>query len=704
MSDSRRVALIAGSFVTFAGASLLFSLQPLVGKIVLPRFGGSAAVWSVCLVFFQSALLGGYALAFGLARLRPKQQAISFACFALLAAVSSSIPMGDAWRLTWFENPAGELLLKLTRYVALPCVLLSSVSVLVQIWSRLAGVRDPYAFYALSNFGSLGALLAYPTVIEPQVSVHTSAAIWTWAFRIVAIALAAFPFLIRIDNSDETQADDASQTAPTFARMLIWMCFAAVGSGLLVSFSSRITQDIAAIPMLWVIPLSLYLLTFVICFSHRGVYQRAIVAPLVLAAFAVHTFLSLRYEWSALGFSWRFAGLQTGAGGATVGIVISATTFFLLVLLLHGELYSLRPAPRYLSRFYLGVAAGGACGGMFVSLVAPHIFKVEIEYLILLGFVCGVLLWVTIKHRAQLLQSYSLNLALTIAVIVLGLSRIATKMIGPQSLKGPDTAITYYRNVYGPMRIEETPRQRTFLHAGTVHGNQLTAEEDELRPISYFSEQSGFGVVYSLFAAEPRERPLKIGVIGLGVGTIAAYSGPDCSITFYEIDPEVANIARRHFTYLPKARGQIAMSFGDGRTTLETEPPQEFDILLVDAFTGDGVPIHLLTREALELYQRHLKADGAMLFQITNDYVRLEPVIANAARALGLHALRIQNDPEGAGLDYSDYAVVSARALPLVTKTWEDLGLTIVTPATEDPALRVWTDDYSNLFSVLRRN
>ena len=713
-TNKRWLVLALGTATIFAGAVLLFSLQPLVGKIVLPRFGGSAAVWSVCLVFFQTALLAGYVLAYGIARLQPKQQIATYALLWLLAALVASVPVGEVWRLTWFGNPAGELLVKLVRFVALPCVLVSSVSILVQVWARLAGVKDPYAFYAVSNVGSLGALLAYPTLVEPNLSVPASATVWTWGFRIVAllvVGLSAAVWLARPSHAITGDVPEEDAPAPRWRMAIAWMFLSAVGSGLLVSFTSRITQDIAPIPMLWVIPLSLYLLTFIICFG--GMYRREWILPLALLAFALHTFISLRYGWGDLGFVRTVFGRTFEVSGITVGLVLASSAFFLLVMLLHGELYALRPAARYLSRYYVAIAAGGAVGGAFVSLAAPYLFKLQYEYPLLLALALAVILVVTHVHNVRLLQNYWLNAAATVGIIVTGIGFTIGRMAAPQALLGSDTKIVYYRNIYGPMRVEITPERKSFLHATTIHGTQLTAENAALRPISYYSDQSAVGVVYRHLTEVEKRTPLKIGAIGLGVGTLAAYarSAPyadaapgERAVVFYELDPQVAEIARTHFTYLTQGNPNVpAIHFGDGRTTLEQQPPQGFDMLVVDAFTGDGIPIHLLTREALELYLRHIQPEGAILFHISNRYLRLESVIGNAAHALGLEALTVDHSAEGDDLDSSTYIVVSRRKLPLATQKWEGGGQTTVGTTIRDSALRVWTDDYSNLFSVLSK-
>jgi hypothetical protein len=711
---TRWAVLALGTLTIFAAAFLLFSLQPLVGKIVLPRFGGSAAVWSVCLVFFQTALLAGYAIAYGIARLRPKQQFAAYAVLWVVAAFIASVPIGDVWRLTWFDNPAGELLLKLMRFVALPYVMVSSVSILVQVWARLTGVKDPYAFYAVSNIGSLGALLAYPTLIEPNLSVSFSAAAWTWGFRVVALLVAALSVTVWLARPSFTAGTERSQTdapAPGWTTTVAWMFLSAVGSGLLVSFTSRMTQDIAPIPMLWIIPLSLYLLTFIFCFG--GMYRRDWILPLALIAFAVHTFVTLRYGWPDLGFTRKVFGQPIEVSGIAVGITLSSAAFFLLVMLLHGELYALRPAPRYLSRYYVIIAAGGAVGGAFVSLAAPFLFKIQFEYPLLLALALAVLLVVTQVHGVRLLQNYWLNAIATVGIIVTGLGFTTTRMMGPQALGGSDLKTSYYRNIYGPMRVEETAERKSFLHGTTTHGTQLTDPNAALRPISYYSDQSAVGVVYKFFTEDEKRTRLRIGAIGLGVGTLAAYArgapyadaAPgERAVIFYELDPEVAEIARRHFTYLTQGNPNVpAIHFGDGRTTLEQQPPQEFDMLVVDAFTGDGIPIHLLTREALELYLRHIKPEGAILFHISNRYLRLEAVIGNAAHALGLSALTVDHNPEGDEMDTSTYIVVSRRELPLTTKRWEDGGETRIGKTIRDSNLRVWTDDYSNLFSVLAK-
>ena len=716
-AGTRIIPLVLGAATIFAAAFLLFSLQPLVGKIVLPRFGGSAAVWSVCLVFFQTALLAGYVLAYGVAKLRPKHQFVVYAILWLAAALLAWIPVGDAWRLTWFDNPAGELLSKLLCHVALPCVMVSSVSVLVQVWSQFAGVKNPYPFYAVSNVGSLGALLAYPILIEPNLPVPASAAAWGWGFRIVAVLVAILGVAVWIHTRREDGrhsvtpgAKNVAAAPPPWSALVMWMFLAAVGSGLLVSFTSRMTQDIAPIPMLWIIPLSLYLLTFILCFG--GAYRREWIVPLALIAFAVHTYVTLRHDWPDLGFRTKLFGSEIAASGVTVGLILSSSAFFLLVMLLHGELYAARPSARFLSRYYLLISAGGALGGAFVSLAAPFLFKVQFEYPLLLALALAVLLHVTLVSGVRLLQNYWLNLAVTLGVIVLGIGLTIAEMAKPESLKSSGTTISFYRNVYGPMRVETGSDRKSFLHGTTVHGTQLIASDSAHRPISYYSEQSAFGVVFDHFAHVEKRNPLRIGAIGLGVGTLAAYvRNPrdlsswvlERSVTFYELDPEVAAIARRHFTYLELGGNDVSIHFGDARTSLEREPSQGFDILVVDAFTGDGIPIHLLTREALELYQRHIKSDGAILFHISNKFLELESVIGNVAHAAGLHALTIDHDAKSSELDGSTYVVVSAQNLPLVSQKWHDGGETNVGLTIRDSGLRIWTDNYSNLFSVLNQ-
>ena len=632
----------------------------------------------------------------------------------LLAAFIATVPVGDVWRLTWFDNPAGELLLKLMRFVALPSILVGSVSIIVQVWARLAGVKDPYAFYAVSNVGSLGALLAYPTLIEPNFSVPASAAAWTWGFRLVALLVVGLSVAIWMKRPvDATSAEtvDADTPAPGWKLTLAWMFLSAVGSGLLVSFTSRMTQDIAPIPMLWIIPLSLYLLTFIICFG--GMYRRDWILPLALIAFALHTYVTLNYLWPDLGFVRRIFGYPIEISGITVGIILASGAFFLLVMLLHGELHALRPASRFLSRYYVAIAAGGAVGGAFVSLAAPYLFKLPFEYPLLLALALGVLLAVTLFRGVRLLQNYWLNAAATVGIIVTGLGFTVTKMTAPQALFDKDTQISFYRNVYGPMRVEATAERKSFLHGTTTHGTQLVAESAALRPISYYSEQSAVGMVYKFLTEEEKRTPLRIGAIGLGVGTLAAYgrSAPyadaapgERAVIFYELDPEVAEIARTHFTYLTQGNPNVpAIHFGDARTTLEQQPPQAFDMLVVDAFTGDGIPIHLLTQEALELYLRHIKPEGAILFHISNRYLQLESVIGNAAHALGLSALTVDHHPNGGDIDTSTYIVVSQRELRLETQKWDDGGETKIAKTIRDSSLRVWTDDYSNLFSVLAK-
>jgi hypothetical protein len=591
-------------------------------------------------------------------------------------------------------------------------VLVGSVSIVVQVWARLSGVKDPYAFYAVSNVGSLGALLAYPTLIEPNLSVPASAAAWTWGFRIVALLIAGFGLAVwmaRPTETRETAANESRSPAPGWKMTVAWMFLSAIGSGLLVSFTSRITQDIAPIPLLWIIPLSLYLVTFIVCFG--GMYRRDWILPLALIAFALNTFITLQYSWPDLGFARNLFGHEITVSGVTVGVVLASSSFFLLVMLLHGELYALRPAARFLSRYYLVISAGGAVGGAFVSLAAPFLFKVQFEYPLLLALALAVVLVVTITHRTRLLQNYWLNLTATIGIIVAGVGFTTARVAAPLALEGKDTKISYYRNVYGPMRVEASADRKSFLHGTTTHGTQLTDGNAAPRPISYYSDQSAVGVVYRFLTEEEKRNRLRIGAIGLGVGTLAAYARAapytnaapgERAVIFYELDPEVAEIARTHFTYLTHADPNVpAIHFGDARTTLEQQQPQEFDMLVVDAFTGDGIPVHLLTREALELYLRHIKPEGAILFHISNRYLRLEAVLGNAAHALGLQSLTVDHEAEGEDIDSSTYIVMSRRKLGLTSQEWEDGGETKIAPSIRDSGLRVWTDDYSNLFSVL---
>ena len=711
-TGARVTVLTLGTLTIFLAAFLLFFLQPLVGKIVLPRFGGSAAVWSVCLVFFQTALLAGYGIAYGVTTLRPKRQLIVYTLLWVGAALIASIPVGDVWRLTWFDHPAAELLSKLLRFVALPCVLVSTVSVVVQVWARFAAVKDPYAFYAMSNIGSLGALLAYPMLIEPNFSVPTSAAAWTWGFRVLALCVAGLSVAVwaRTAVTVEQKHDVDLPARPGLRLTIAWIFLAAIGSGLLVTFTSRMTQDIAPIPMLWIIPLSLYLLTFIFCFG--GFYRRDWVLPLALVGFVAHTFVTLRYSWPDLGIARKIFGRIYVINGIGVGLALASFAFLFLVLLVHGELYALRPRPRFLGRFYVAIAAGGALGGAFVSLAAPFLFNLQLEYPLLLALALGVSLWVTSVHRVRLLQNRWLNLATTIALVTCGLALTVRKMTEPQAVEGDNIKIAYYRDVYGPMRVEEDAGRKIFLHGTTTHGMQLTAADATRRPVSYYSVQSAVGMVYQLFTAGEKRDPLRIGGIGLGVGTLAAYArAPDMldptpgirKVTFYELDPEVARIARTHFTFLRDADADVNVYFGDARTTLEQQPRQDFDMLVVDAFTGDGIPVHLLTREAVELYLRHTRDDGAILFHISNRYLNLEPVLGNVAAALGLQAVTVSHDPKNDDYDRSDYVVMSRGRLSLTTQKWGDGGESTVNATVRDRHLRVWTDDYSNLFSVLAK-
>jgi hypothetical protein len=670
----------------FASAFLLFLVQPIIAKQILPWFGGSAAVWTTCLVFFQSALLAGYAYADVVARrLAPRRQA-PLHC-ALLVASLAVLPIvpGVFWKPAGGENPVALILGLLAVTLGLPYFLLSTTSPLLQSWfAREFPGRNPYRLFALSNLASLLALVAYPIAIEPWIATRTQAYAWSAAYALFvmlcfAVAwrnrrLGAVPGAARESAvTDAPAIDDAS--APRFARHLLWCGLAATGSVLLLSVTNHITQNIAAVPLLWIVPLTLYLLTFILCFEGSRWYPRDLLLPVAAAALGV-------MAWS-LADSRLTHELELQLGVFCIGL-------FVACMFCHGELARLKPTPRYLTRFYLMVSLGGAIGAALVGIVAPLVLPAHFELALGLIAAACLLAW-QVRHDAWIFGA----LAIVSALATVGCTIWAV-------ITFYDTTIVTARNFYGVLRVQEygsteATRERTLVHGTIMHGLQYLTPTLRRRPTSYYTSTSGIGRL--LETLHPRKDPLRVGVIGLGTGSLAVYGTPGDLYRFYDINPAVVTIARRDFTYLADSDARIETPLGDARLTLEREPPADLDLLAVDAFSSDAIPVHLITSEALALYAKHVKPDGVIAFHVTNRFLDLVPVVAALAAAHGMQAVWIHDEGEDVLANRSDWVLVSNNRTLLASPQIAEAA----SPIKEHPEWRLWTDDFNNLFQVLRR-
>jgi hypothetical protein len=686
--------------VIFSSAFLLFQVQPLIAKIILPWFGGVAAVWITCLLFFQVVLLLGYLYSHLLARsFRPRAQGRIHA--ALLAASLVALPIlpKQSWKPTGPEHPAGHILMLLGLTIGLPFFLLSATSPLLQAWyARTGASKGTYRFYALSNAGSMLALLTHPVLFEPFLTSRHQAIEWSVGYTAVAILCAALALASRSGDTATEKSGAAESARPDWRMMALWAALAACGSALLLAVTNHISQNIAAVPLLWVIPLSLYLFSFILCFEGRAWYHRGVFLRLIGLALAAMTF--------ALTPSLAEISLRTM-------ILLYCAGLFICCMFCHGELARLKPVPAHLTSFYLMAALGGALGAAFVALVAPRIFSGYYELHTAMA-ACAILVLV-VNHRDPASRFYKARWQ-PAWLVMAGLAAILIGSLYATARNYSAQARLVARNFYGELRVydevasnvvvlgpgNESPennetRYRKLMNGTIDHGLQFLAPNKRREPTSYFGVKSGVGI--ALEAAKSQRPALRVGVIGLGAGTLAAYGRTGDSYTFYEINPLVLKIANEEFTFLKDSPASINVVPGDARLSLEREPSQGFDVLIVDAFSGDSIPVHLLTREAFVLYFHHLKPDGVLAVHISNKYLNLRPVVEGAAIQLGKQAVLVHHEIALAeGIYPSTWILISGRDGFLGREQIERAG-TVLSGSRDDV---LWTDDYSSVFSLLR--
>ncbi|MCY1019640.1 ferrichrome ABC transporter permease [Pyxidicoccus sp. MSG2] len=709
----------------FTSAFLLFGVQPLAGRYALPWYGGTPGVWTACMLFFQAALLGGYAYAHGLAsRLAPRTQArVHLGLLAVAVAVlgaralweGSPVAPGPGWRPSDTDLPVLRLVVMLAATIGLPFFVLSTTGPLLQSWFALARPgRSPYPLYALSNVGSLLALLGYPFLVEPWVGRGAQA--WGWGAGFVVFAVACAVCAVDVlRRADAGQADASpapaeaparpdeggashEESRPGIRRTLTWLGLSTCASVLLLATTNQLSQDVAAGPFLWVLPLALYLVTFILAFARESFYSRALCTVLLIGSGA------------------GIAHVQTAGPHAPLAVQLAsyATALFAGCMVCHGELYRLRPAPRHLSAFYLWVSAGGVLGGLFVSVVAPAIFRNYWEFpLVLVACFLLALAGMASQPPAES-RSLRLRRMLRGAMLLIVAGNLVYTMVREQG-----RARFSARNFFGVVRVMEQnlddPEAHFFSlrHGSITHGWQFVAPERRSIPTTYFTRESGLGLAITeqrrLREAVGLPPGLRVGMLGLGIGTSAALLEAGDVMRFYEINPVVISLAEGeggYFTYLSDTPGKVEMVEGDARISLEQElergEPQRFDVLVLDTFSSDSVPVHLLTQEAVALYVRHLAPHGVLALHISNVHLDLLPLTLAHARALGLRATFVFHETKGAALR-SNWMLMS----PDREFSW---GPTFVQAEARVRRLGLrgepdftWTDEQSSVLRVLRK-
>ncbi len=682
----------------FFGAFLLFLVEPMAAKQLLPTLGGSSAVWLTCLVFFQVALLLGYLYAHWLtrnptARWHKPLYLASLAAAVLLLAIQRLSPTA-ATLSRGIDHPVTAIFLALSLTIGLPFLLLAATSPLLQIWFlRTEGGAVPYRLFALSNAGSLLALIAYPTLVEPNLTLRLQRMLWSLAFLLYAACCTLLARKPQHAAPTETPLQDplAQPTPPR--SILLWFLLPMAAAMQLSAVTAHLTVNIAAIPLLWTLPLAVYLLTFIVAFECPRLYRRGIVVRLLVVMLA------------ALGYAISKTDLSLPIG---IAILFFLAELFLACLFCHAEAYALRPSrARETTLFYLFLAAGGATGTFFIGIASPLLFSAN--YDLALSFLVTALLAVAVTWN----DGWPQRLLWTTAGALLLFFAIMLHTAYSRE------AILEVRNFYGTLRVKQTAMPngdtlRLLLNGTIQHGTQIFAPGLNRTPTSYYAADSGIGLALrfccsargndpargtNLSPGSDPARPRAIGVIGLGTGTLAAYGHPGDRIRFYEINPLVRPIAQHLFTYLRDSPAALSFATGDARASLTREAPQHFDVLAIDAFSGDAIPLHLLTTQAVALYRRHLAPNGILAFHVSNQYLDLTPEIAQLAAASHMPA-RVIDSPDNVstGAYRSTWVLLTDSPTFFANPNVEPAANPIAIPT----HLRPWTDDYSSLLPILQ--
>ncbi len=676
----------------FLGAFLLFQVQPLIGKCILPWFGGTPGVWMACLLFFQVLLFCGYAYAhWATSRIGPKVQTLIHLGLLLAACAVLPIAPNAAWKPTGNEEPVSRILILLAVTVGLPFFVLSTTGPLLQSWfSRTFPGRSPYRLYALSNGGSLLALLTFPVVFEWAFPTQVLTSVWSWTFVAFAVicGFCAWRAGRRGNQTAETIGSaappESGPSAATGTRVL-WFALAMVPSVLLLATTNQVCLDVASVPFLWIAPLMLYLLTFILCFDSDRWYSRRWVMPAAI--------VGLGSVYYVIGAGSNISLFKQ--------VAVYFASFFLCAFVCHGELARRKPPARDLTLFYLLIAGGGAAGGMFVALIAPLLFSDYLELHLGLLACAGLMVVVLFSDSRSLF--YRGGPALAGLLLIAGWGALAYGLLS-EAAEQRARVIDSARNFFGVLRVTKADS----LYGGAVepilalwsgriaHGFQYQRNELRDLPTAYYNRQSGVGRILS----QPTDgRPRRVGLVGLGVGTLAAYAHPGDTFHFYEINPAVERLARAHFDFLSRCAGKVEVTLGDARLALERDQQsQNFDVLVLDAFSGDAIPVHLLTAEAFAIYERHLAPDGVIAVHISNRHFSLRPVVEAAAERYHFFTAAVDTPPNFSGRDgtrwVSSWILLSRSKKPLEVNEIRQWTLP------PDDRRVVWTDDHVSLADV----
>ena len=656
----------------FLSAFLLLAVEPMAAKQLLPTLGGSSAVWTTCLVFFSVVLLLGYLYAHWISSLfDPKQQAVIHILILTMGLLTLGIRIQPGPAAVSY-HPALTVFRVLATVIGLPYLALSSTTPLLTAW--YAGSFEggsPYRLFALSNFASLLALASYPLFIEPGLTMKQQTGWWSGGFLVFAVLCGAIAWQGRRRSVTATaeKAVLAGRPEP------FWFLLALGGGMMLTAVTSHMSANIAAIPLLWLPPLALYLLTFILAFQGAWKPLRQSMLRWVLVAVA-----SMAYALRDIRTILPIA----------VSLPLFLIALFLCCFFLHGELYARRPVTAGMTRFYLVVATGGAAGTLLVGVIFPLVLRANYDLACTLVVVSLIALAATWQDGWGLRMIWMAGTAAAIVVL------------STQVHQYDDDAVALMRNFYGTLRVRESnlPPQsdtdRQLLNGTIEHGAEWFAPRFLGQPLTYYAPDSGLGLAMRLCCGADAKR---VGVIGLGTGTVAAYGNPGDAIRFYEINPLVERLARHWFTFLHDSPARIEVILGDARLSLAAESPEHFNVIVVDAFSGDAIPVHLLTREALALYRRHLQPGGVIVFHVSNQYINLEPVVAAIAGDAGMKAVSVHSrGDEQNGFYYADWILVTANETLLSQPEIVNNGF--ATPLQAN--VRLWTDNYSSVFPLLK--
>jgi len=681
-------AALACVLATGASAFLLFQVQPIVSKALLPKFGGSASVWNACLVFFQLVLLAGYALAHVAAR-SPRWDVRTLMLLAVAAGLT--LPVDPSAQSTPSTHEAASILVTLGRAVGLPFLFVATAAPTLQRWHAAAGGgATTYRLYAVSNVAALAALLSYPFFLEARFTVEAQLRMWSLAFALFALLYVGLGLRLagRVPATPRPNA-------PADAASIAWIVLPALTSALLMAVTEHVCRELTVVPFLWIAPLALYLLSFAMAFSGDDVYPRLLVPFMACALLALLALAPELQRFLAVELGMRIPWLAY-LHGVEARSTLYLAFFFAATFFCHCELYGRRPHTSDLTRYYLAISAGGVLGGVFVALICPILFSDYFELPLLSLAIFALAGWAMI---ARALGRRSRGVRFAGILIGAGAMLLVGRAESRPLWTRPPSAVSV-RTFYGVLRVlrgEDVTENSAYValyHGGVLHGLQYTSAERRHEPTTYYARTSGAGIAIDTMGRT--RASLRVGVIGLGAGTLAAYQRPADVYRFFELDEAVEKLARAHFDFLESAPGEVDVEIGDGRLLLERSEPLSFDVLLVDAFSGDAVPAHLLTREAFEVYLRHVAPNGVIGVHVSNRHLRLASVVLGAARELELAATRIStNDGATEAEAGSDWVLLSRR---------DDVlrSFATATAMGDDMKPVLWTDQRSDLFAILQ--